>query len=412
MEQQKTVLVIGGGTAGWMAAGYFAVKGYAVTLIESPEVPIVGVGESTLPATNWFANELGMQEHEWMPLSNATFKLGIRHRGWGHKDFDWWHWFLYDRAHVDRMAQHLQDGTLPARENLEYAYHVDAAEFGQTICRVAAMKFGCQHVISHVTGVEGNPESGIQRVITRDGRQWHADFYVDCTGWRKLLAQVVQARYQPYTYFLNDRAIACPQASESTPKRYTETRARAAGWMWEIPLTTRRGVGYVYSSNHISDQDAMDEYVQSWPNTDTSKMRVLKFTPECCMEPVKTNVAVVGLSGGFIEPLEATSLFLTQFMIQQSHLVFSGQRSSQVVNRNQRQVFDHTALFVLAHYTLSKNRSNDYWQYWADLETKINTREQVLHHAQQKDSGVWRSSKLFFPYNWWSMARAYEIMEQ
>jgi tryptophan halogenase len=205
---KKQLLIVGGGTAGWMAAGYFSQKGYPVTLIESDQVPIVGVGESTLPAMNAFAQELGMTESEWMPLADATFKLGIRHLHWNSQDSEWWHWFLYDRTKEPEQHQHLENNTLPPRQELKYAYHVNAHKFGDTIAKVVALKNGTKHVVAHIDHVIGDPESGIKQIVTRDGRVFQADFYIDCTGWKKLLGRPVGKTYHRYEHLVQDRALA------------------------------------------------------------------------------------------------------------------------------------------------------------------------------------------------------------
>lgn len=375
MKDVKSILVVGGGTAGWMAAGYFSKKGYQVTLVESPEVGIVGVGESTLPSMNWFAQELGMDEHEWMPMCDATYKLAIKHERWVDEESSWWHWFLYDRRKSATQEEYIINNTLPPFELLEYGYQVDAYKFGTTLAKVVATRHGCKHIVGHVDEVIGDPENGIKELRLKSGEVLTADFYIDCTGWRKVLATKVGIQYKPFEHLLNDRAIACSQPSLPVINRYTTTIKKSTGWIWEIPLTTRRGTGYVYSSQHISDEDAINEYCEHYPGTDRSQLNFLKFTPEVATNAIHTNVATIGLSSGFIEPLEATSLFLTQFGIRQIHKVLSGERSAKVTNRAQVSVFDQTAMYVLCHYTLSGYTDNDYWRYYNDLEKKLNTRE-------------------------------------
>src|SRR6056297_3612351 len=140
---KKTVLVVGGGTAGWLAAGYLSSKGLNVTLVESSQIGIIGVGESTVPAINWIANEMGLSEKEWMPLANATFKLGIKHENWRPDGDTWWHWFLYDRTKQESQIDYVKTHTLPAIDTLEYGYHIDAYKFGETICKTVALKNNC-----------------------------------------------------------------------------------------------------------------------------------------------------------------------------------------------------------------------------------------------------------------------------
>lgn len=407
-QPKKTVLVLGGGSAGWMAAGYLAVKGFEVTLIESPDVGIVGVGESTVPAINWLAADMGMQEHEWMPLANATYKMGIRHEDWTHGGSHWFNWFIYDRTKHIQQHRYLYE-TLPSREKLEYGYHVDAFRFGETICKVAAKSHGCRHVIAHVDHVKGNPESGITALTTKDGQTFSADFYIDATGFRKLLANTVGMKYKAYDTHLNNRAIACPQPSLHHLNRYTTTKARDVGWIWEIPLQHRRGTGYVYCSDFISDDQALAEYCHEYPGTDPDSVSWLRFNPEVCTESIKTNVAVVGLSGGFIEPLEATSLFLTYLMVVQAYRHLAEDRRADSLSRNLQQIFDHTAHYVLSHYTLSGRCHNEYWRYFNNLEQEIQTRSRIQDMASQPDRGEWQGDRLFFPYNYWAILDGYGL---
>lgn len=409
MQKNKTILVVGGGSAGWMSAGYYATKGYDVTLVESPHVGVVGVGESTLPAMNWFAHELGMVEEEWMPMCDATYKMAIKHEGWTSPDSNWWHWFIYDRNQSTDQLKYIETNTRPSYDKFEYGYHVDAFKFGNTIGKSAAFTNGCKHIIAHITEVIGNAETGISAIVTEDGKHLTADFYIDCTGFRKLLASKVGIEYKPYKHLINDRAIASPQPSLPVINQYTTTIKKSAGWIWEIPLSTRRGTGYVYSSKYITDEQATEEYCTHYPGTDRSQLNYIKFTPEVALNPIHLNVVAVGLSSGFIEPLEATSLFLTQFMIRQAHLVLSGERSPRVINRNQQKVFDHVAYYVLCHYTLSGNIDNDYWRYYNELEKELNTLQKVKEQAAEDDVQHWKETKLFFSYSQWALLNGYNI---
>jgi tryptophan halogenase len=411
MKNIKSVIVVGGGSAGWMAAGYLSSKGIAVTLIESPDIGVVGVGESTVPAINWMANEMGMQEHEWMPLARATYKLGIRHEDWLHPNSVWYNYFLYDRTKAKDHHRYLTSDALPPRESLEYGYHVDAYTFGETICKTSAQRHGCKHIVAHVKEVVGDDRVGIQGVILDDGRKLDADFYVDCTGFKKLLANKVNMKYQSYTDHLNNRAIAGPQPSLPVINKYTTTKARSAGWIWEIPLAHRRGTGYVYSSAHISDDQALAEYCKEYPGTDVNKLLHLKFNPEVCTTQIKNNVGVAGLSGGFLEPLEATSLFLTFFMIRQIYKYVANEREADVLNRNVTRVFNHIAKFILSHYTLTKRTDNEYWKYYANLETQLDTLTMCRELASQPDNYQWQESTLFFPYSWWALLDGYGLNE-
>lgn len=409
MTDKKSIVVVGGGSAGWMSAAYLSAKGHAVTLVESDNVPIVGVGESTLPAMNSFCQELGLTEEQWMPMCSAVKKLGIWHCDWNDDPQSWWHWFVYDRQQHHTQIKYLNK-PFPPQHRLEYGYHVDAVQFGQSL-KPLAQQHGCQHIVDHVVSVGLGSDGAIDHLVTEGGKILKADYYVDCTGWAKLLCKAVGTRYEPYQDLLNDSAIACPQPLTGEPKPYTITRRMSAGWTWEIALTHRRGVGYVYSSQYISDQDAIEEYCKQYPETDRSRIRKLKFTPEKCLDPFNKNVCAVGLSAGFIEPLEATSLFLTQYNIMRFNDVISNGRDPKVFNRMQSRLVDEIYLHILAHYTLAGRTDNEYWQYYCDLEQRLNTEKLVRERAAQPDVGQWSPSKMFFPYSWWALLYGYGMTQ-
>jgi len=405
----KTVLVVGGGTAGWLAAGYLSSKGLDVTLVESPQVGIIGVGESTVPAINWIANEMGLSEEEWMPLANATFKLGIKHENWRPDGVTWWHWFLYDRTRQESQMDYVNTHTLPDTDTFEYGYHIDAYKFGETICKTVALKNNCTHIIDHITNVVSDGENIIQ-VETESGANLSADFYVDCSGFKKILASEIGITYTQYDELINNRAVAASVHDLDLNERYTTTKARTAGWMWQIPLQDRHGCGYVYSDKFLSQEDAIKEFMQEYPSIKRENVKTLKFTPEVANESIKGNVAVAGLSGGFIEPLEATSVFLTYLQIRQAWFYINGERSAKVLNKNIVNVFNETKNFVLAHYTLSGKTDTPYWQYYKNLEEQINTKDMVLMQANKPDYGKWRPGVLFQEYSWWSMAHYFNLL--
>jgi tryptophan halogenase len=157
------------------------------------------------------------------------------------------------------------------------------------------------------------------------------------------------------------------------------------------------------------------EYQKFFPECTTEELaqaRYIDFQAEVCTNIINTNVAMVGLSGGFLEPLEATSIFGTQFMIQQIHLYLSGQREARTINRNIKWIFDEIALFVLAHYTLSGRQDTEFWRYYNDLENQLRTRDQILDRVHRNDLGYWESSTLFKPYSWWALSRGYRLIEK
>jgi len=396
------ICIVGGGTAGWMAAAYLSKKGFDITLIESKNIPIIGVGESTLPAMTTFCRELGLSDSEWMDKVQSVYKLGICHKGWKKgSNIDWWHWFEYDRNKHDARHEHVKNGTLPDSV-FEYAYHIDAIKFGNEVCKPVAQKNNCRHIIDDVISVSTD-DNGITSILTKEHDSINADFYIDCTGFAKVLAKKVGIIYKDFEHVINDSAIACPQEPLDKINRFTITRKMSSGWCWEIALQNRRGAGYVYSSKYISDDEAINEYISLYPDTDKEKLRVLKFNSEYCKNPIHKNCAVIGLSSGFLEPLEATSIWLTQYFVEGLYKTIKDKRDAKIFNKAQLKVMHDIHYFILCHYTLSDNDDTEYWRYYKELEKKLNTKEYVKSMALVGDSNPEKYAKIFHPYSWWSM---------
>lgn len=396
------IVIVGGGTAGWMTAAYFSKKGLDVSLIESKNVPLVGVGESTLPAMTSFCKTLNLNDKTWMDAVNAVHKLGIRHSGWKKgSNTDWWHWFEYDRNKQESRHEYIKNNTLPKSIH-EYAYHIDAIKFGNIVCKPIADNNNCLHIVDDVVQVFTD-DSGITGLKTKNNGTLIADFYIDCTGFSKVLSSALDIKFKNFKHLINDRAISCDHPKLEKTNRYTITRKMSSGWNWEIALQDRRGAGYVYSSKYISDEDAIKEYLSLYPDTDKSHLRLLKFNPEYTETPIYKNCALVGLSSGFIEPLEATSIWLTQYFIEGIYTTLKNNKKSKVFNKAQSKVMNEIYYFVLCHYTLSDHDDTEYWKYYKLLEEKLNTKEYVNHKSKEKDSNPKKYNKLFHPYNWWSM---------
>lgn len=394
------IAIVGGGSAGWMTAAYLS-RNYTVTLIESKDIPIVGVGESTLPLMKEFCEELGLSEEEWMPKCNAVHKLGIKHNNWKKdKQEPWWHWFLTDRNDHNKF-DHVEKGTLP-KNKFGYAYHVDATKFGTEVMKPYAIKNGVNHVIDKVEDIVLAEDGSVDYIILENNRDTKFDLYVDCSGFAKIFSKKLDIKFKKFKSLKNNRAIACPQPLDGTPARYTVTKTMNHGWLWEICLTNRKGVGYVYSSDFVSDEDAINEYLEHYPNTDKSKMRVLKFTPEYATTPFYKNVALIGLSAGFFEPLEANGIWLISFNILGLDKCIKDNIPFKVFNRRFNSVMEDLRIFILSHYTLSNLDHTPYWQYYKKLEQSDNTRSVVEQRAKETDIDFGSTLRIFPPYSWWS----------
>ena len=410
MTTIKSILVVGGGTAGWMSACYLVRQGFAVTLVESPTVPNIGVGESCLPALSFFCEQLGLKDEDWMPESNAVYKLGIHHYNWRSEGSLWKHWFCYDRNSCDSEWL-LNNGQLPPRESRRHSYHIDAIAFGQMLKNRVAVPAGVEYISAHINEIKQAEDGTISGLLVDTGQTLTADFYIDCSGPARLLSEKVGIKFAPYGDIPNDRAIACPQALEPLGSpNYTITYAADNGWLWNTALTHRRGCGYTYSSAFSTDEQALQVYLKYYPKTDLSQVRWLKFNSEYAVNPLEKNVLAVGLASGFIEPLEATSIYLIQYYIETFGKIINTGRDPKVYNKTVHKLTREMYEFVLTSYTLTERTDTEYWRYFRDLERRLDTRSMVVDRANQPDSGEWSGTKLFFPYNWWSKAQHFGLL--
>ena len=408
----KSIVVVGGGTAGWMSAAYFVNKGFDVTLIESPNVPNIGVGESCVPTLVDFVHNLGLKEEEWMPEANAIHKMGIYHYNWLRNDNTAWKfYFCHNKFNCDSEWM-LDNRKLPAYNLRRYSYHIDAIAFGKMLKNRVVLPRGGKHISSHIHEVKQNPDGSISGLVLDDDIVVAGDFYIDCSGAAKLLSNKVGMKFKPYGDIPNDRAIACPQKLERMgAPNYTITYAASNGWIWNTALSHRRGCGYTYSSAFISDDAAVAEYLQYFPNTDQSKMRIIHFDSQYAVNPLEKNVLAVGLASGFIEPLEATSIGLIQYYIETFYKILTDKRDPRVFNKAALAITRDLYEFVLTNYTFNQRTDSDYWRYYQDLEKKLDTRSMVIERANRPDEESPIDTQGFFwAYSWYSKAKHFELI--
>jgi 2-polyprenyl-6-methoxyphenol hydroxylase-like FAD-dependent oxidoreductase len=400
----RRIVVLGGGTAGWMAAlllgQALGPRGVQIEVLESPTVPIIGVGEGSTPWMRGFFDLLGIEESQWMPECHATYKCGIRFDGWSTKPgFEsYFHPFasMLDNlsmtqfvhnadartrgadvcAHPDRFfiaaylaAQHR--APKPARHfpfDVWYGYHFDAALLGRYLHRVA-LERGIGYRSCHVQEVRLHEDGDIAAVRTREGDTIGADFFVDCSGFGGLLIQ--QALGTPFVDFsanlFNDAAVALTSAmGESIPSQ-TLSVAMDHGWMWRIPLTERYGNGYVYSSSFCSADAAETELRKRLGLLeDPTPARHLTMRVGRVTETWRRNCLAVGLSQGFIEPLEATALLFVQRtaslfakLVQDEGL---GDATRERFNRTINEQIEGTRDYIVTHYKTSTRQDTEYWR--------------------------------------------------
>lgn len=398
------IVILGGGTAGWMAANLM-VKQWRpervqVTVVESPEIGIIGVGEGSTPTLKRFFKKIEVPESRWMPRCNATYKLNIRFAGWSPNSGadDYSHPFISqldsfnERAFVvncrtrrlgldvtTRPDLFLLNGVL-ARQNkgpltpasfpfrMEYGYHFDSGLLGQFLAQLAVGR-GVRHLQAKVVAAERNAAGDIDHLLCADGARVEADFFVDCSGFTSLLLQqTLGVKFNSFkSNLFNDAAVVMPTDKSAQLPVETLSQALSNGWCWHIPLTNRTGNGYVYSSDFISADDAETELRAHLGMLDRDvPARHLKMKVGQLAQHWSHNCLGLGLAQGFIEPLEATALHLVQlsvedFIRQYDEAEFSN-RGQEAFNRSCSERFERVRDYIVAHYKLNSRNDSDYWR--------------------------------------------------
>ena len=339
----RTIAIVGGGTAGWLAACMLVralPAGTAITVIESGQIGPIGVGEATIPPFIDLLRFLGIDEREFVRANGATYKLGILYRDWSRLGRDYWHPFgtfgatigrrpfhhYWQRAAAQGLAPGIADYSLcaalaeagkfrfpdprapGAAAGLRYALHFDAASVAGFL-RVLAGKLGVQRLERTVASATRRADGFIESLLFEDGGRLGADLYIDCSGFHGvLIEQVLGTGYVDWGDLLPcDRAVAAATALCAARPPYTLSRARAAGWQWRIPLQHRAGNGYVYSSAHLSDTAASDDLLGQI-GAPLAPPRILRFTAGHRRRLWSGNCVALGLASGFLEPLESTNI--------------------------------------------------------------------------------------------------------
>ena len=397
------LVILGGGTAGWMAANLFATRWphARVTLVESPDVGIIGVGEGSTPQLKRFFDTIGLREAAWMPHCNATFKNGIAFEGWsrqpGYQRYfhpfptdldsfglsDFYFHCLARRtgrdvpAHPDRfflqsvLAAQSRAPLVP--ENfpfaIGYGYHFDAHLVGQVL-QEHALSLGVRRVEGHVTHATRHEGGDIASLMLRDGSSISGDFFVDCSGFRAaLIGETLGETFLPFAENLfNDAAVVMPTGVDPdvTPAQ-TRSTALSSGWAWAIPLTNRTGNGYVYASNALSADAAETELRAHLGLLDSeTPARHLSMRVGRVAKSWSHNCLALGLAQGFIEPLEATALHIVQTTVEQfieavDHDGF-GAAPRERFNDQIAARYEGIRDYIVAHYRLNQRGDNDYWR--------------------------------------------------
>ena len=395
------VVIVGGGTAGWMtAAALGAVLGprvAAVRLIESEEIGIVGVGEATLPHIRAFNQRLGLDEADFVRATAATFKLGIEFRDWGAVGERYihpfgafghdaegvgFHHYLTRAGRLDafedwslpivaaRQARFAPPGNDPRSllSTYGYAYQFDATRYAPYL-RAHAEARGVRRTEGRITAVEPSGDGGVAAVVLQSGERLEGDLFVDCSGFRALLiGATLSEPFEDWSHWLPcDRAVALPCVGDGPLLPYTTATAMPAGWRWRIPLQHRVGNGYVYASAHIEDAAAADALLDAIEGAPRAEPRVLRFTAGRRRRSWVGNVVAVGLAGGFLEPLESTSIYLVQLAITQLLELFPRAAIDPIdrdeFNRAVDLEYDRIRDFLILHYHATRRDDSPFWDH-------------------------------------------------
>lgn len=368
----KRILIVGGGSAGWMTAAYLAVKtDCKITLVESANVPIIGVGESTVPSFVDFVHDVGLTEEDLFTHIGSIRKFTLQHNNWNGKDHSWWHHFIFNKEQENEQLEWLENNILPDKK-WRHSYHIDAGRFASLLKDKVGLPNGVTHIYDDIVNVVTESD-GIKSVIGKNST-YTADMYIDCTGFKRLLMKEFDLKIESNPHLINNKAWAAhadyKQADKSDIVRYTRTYAMDAGWQWNICLQDRIGVGYVFCDNFIDPEEAKEELIKNCPYTVREEsLKLINYKSQWFNEVWHKNVLAIGLSAGFLEPLESQSIFLIQMQINMLARLLNKPNNKTVYNKFWNIMIRHIANYIGYHYTLSRRTDTDYWQSFSKIET-------------------------------------------
>jgi tryptophan halogenase len=404
------IVIVGGGSAGWMAAAALARAlefPVAITLIESEDIGTVGVGEATVPHLRAFNQSLGIDEVGFVRAVRGTFKLGIQFVDWarpgdryihgfgsiGH-DYrglpfhQYWLKLLRQGKAQDLGEYSLNTAAAPRGKfisgatdvpknsplsQVAYAYHFDAGLYAQYLRRYAEAR-GVKRVEGEIVDVALRGTDGfIEAVTLKSGARIGGELFIDCSGFRGLLIeQALHTGYDDWTHWLPcDRAVAVPSEKTAAATPFTRATARSAGWQWRIPLQHRTGNGHVYSSPYMGDDEAAATLLANLDGRALAEPRVLRFTTGRRRKMWNRNCVALGLASGFLEPLESTSIYLIQSGIARLIQMLPDRRMNAVLmeryNREAAFEMERIRDFLILHYCATERRDSEFWKYCAGM---------------------------------------------
>ncbi|RYE81414.1 MAG: tryptophan 7-halogenase [Oxalobacteraceae bacterium] len=442
-DRIKNIVIVGGGSAGWMAAAALATylgRNASIRLVESEEIGIVGVGEASVPPLRQFNTQwLGIEEADFVKRTQATVKLGIQFNDWGRIGDSYIHGFgaignslgplpfhqfwlkARQRGRAAPIGAYSPQGVMapqgkfaPGDANapphspladIAYAYHFDAALYARYL-RELAEERGVMRIEGKIVKVNQRGHDGfIESLGLENGQVVDGELFIDCSGFRGLLIEeTLQTGYTDWSYWLPcDRALAVPSERAGPLTPYTRASARPAGWQWRIPLQHRTGNGYVYSSRHISDDEAATTLLANLDGKALGDPRLLRFTTGRRAKLWNKNVVALGLAGGFLEPLESTSIYLAQSGITRLLSLFPARDiNPQLAERyNRESMFEYERVrdFLILHYHATERKDSPFWDLCRTMPIPDTLRDTI--DLFRTDGRYFRNGEDFFALpNW------------
>lgn len=408
----RKVVIAGGGTAGWMAAAAFSKllgESLQITLVESEDIPTVGVGEATIPPMQLFHRLLGIDEQAFLRATRGTFKLGIDFIGWGGEEKHYFHSFgstgkecwagefqhFWLHGLTKGISREFTDYSLESQAaksnkfvkakglDLNYAYHFDAGLYANFLRQLSEER-GVRRVAGTIDAVEQNRQSGnIEALRLTGGEKIEGDFFIDCTGFRGLLIeQTLHTGYQDWSHWLPcDRAVAMQTEAVGPAVPYTQSTAHEFGWQWRIPLQHRVGNGLVYCSHYASDEMAADRLKATVVGEPVNEPRVIKFRTGRRLKGWNKNCVALGLASGFIEPLESTSIHLVMTGINRLAQLFPydglNPAYAEEYNKQLSHELEDIRDFIILHYHVTQRSDSEFWRHCKSMDVPDSLRHRL-----------------------------------
>ncbi|MBR2173446.1 MAG: tryptophan 7-halogenase [Sphingopyxis sp.] len=443
------VVIVGGGTAGWMAAAALSrtMDNLSIRLVESDEIGTVGVGEATIPAIRLFNALIGIDENEFIRETGGTFKLGIQFHDWGRVGDVYMHAFgqigrslgmlpfqqYWLRGRNEGVAGRLGDYSLnetagqqnrfarlpqipnTSLDGIAYAFHFDAALYAAYLRKVAEAA-GVERTEGKIAGVRRSGESGhVEAVVLENGTAIDGELFIDCSGFRALLIEeALETGFEDWTHWLPcDRAIAVPSENAGPARPYTQAIAHKAGWQWRIPLQHRTGNGHVFCSDFISEDEATAVLLANIEGRPLAEPRTLRFRTGMRRKAWNGNVVALGLASGFLEPLESTSIHLIQNGIAKllAHFPDRDFDAANIDAYNRRVRFDYERIrdFVILHYHANQRTDAPFWIRCREMGIP-ETLARKIELFKSQGQIVREGDELFIEIGWFQVLTGQNIM--